>query len=42
MIITYFSTESNRASALSRLGFSYGLGMVVGPTVGGYVTRFMG
>jgi len=42
MIITYFSTESNRASALSRLGFSYGLGMVVGPTVGGYVTKFMG
>jgi len=42
MIITYFSTESNRASALSRLGFSYGLGMVVGPTIGGYVTKFMG
>merc|ERR1711936_962662 len=32
MIITGTSSETDRATALARLGFSYGVGMVVGPT----------
>ena len=40
MIVTYLSTESERTSALSRLGFSYGIGMVVGPTLGGLVSKY--
>ncbi len=39
MIMTAASDESGRASALSRLGFSYGMGMVVGPTLGGLVNK---
>lgn len=38
MLVTYLSEESERANVLSRLGFSYGIGMIVGPTLGGYVT----
>ena len=38
MIVTYLSEESERAKVLARLGFSYGMGMVVGPTLGGYIT----
>ncbi len=38
MIVTYLSEESERANVLARLGFSYGIGMVVGPTLGGYIT----
>ncbi len=34
--------ESQRATALSRLGFSYGIGMVVGPTLGGQVGKYFG
>jgi MFS family permease len=42
MIVTYFSSDADRAAALSRLGFSYGIGMVAGPTIGGYVTKAFG
>lgn len=38
MIVTYLSEESERANVLSRLGFSYGIGMVAGPTIGGFIT----
>jgi len=40
MILTYLSVESERTSVLSRLGFSYGMGMVVGPALGGIVTKY--
>lgn len=42
MVITSLSDEDGRAVALSRLGFSYGIGMVVGPTLGGLVTKYFG
>ncbi len=42
MIMTTASDESGRAAALSRLGFSYGIGMVVGPTLGGHVNKHFG
>ena len=42
MIVTYLSEESDRAKVLSRLGFSYGIGMVVGPSLGGFVTKSFG
>ena len=38
MIVTYLSEESERANVIARLGFSYGIGMVVGPTLGGFIT----
>ena len=38
MVMTDVSGSSERADALGKLGVSYGVGMVVGPTVGGYVT----
>lgn len=36
-VISTLSTEEERAVALGRLSMSYGLGMVVGSSVGGYV-----
>ena len=38
MVMTDVSGSTERADALGKLGVSYGVGMVVGPTVGGYVT----
>ena len=38
MVMTDVSNSRERADALGKLGVSYGVGMVVGPTVGGYVT----
>lgn len=38
MVMTDVSNSKDRANALGKLGVSYGVGMVVGPTVGGYVT----
>ena len=38
MVMTDVSNSQERADALGKLGVSYGVGMVVGPTVGGYVT----
>ena len=42
MVMTGMSSQEDRAAALARLGFSYGIGMVVGPTLGGQVTSHFG
>ena len=36
--LPHLPAASDRADALGKLGVSYGLGMVVGPYVGGYLT----
>ena len=36
--MTDVSNSGDRADALGKLGVSYGVGMVVGPMVGGYIT----
>ena len=38
MVMTDVSDFKERATTLGRLGVSYGVGMVVGPVVGGFVT----
>ena len=38
MVMTDVSGSKERADALGKLGVSYGVGMVVGPTLGGYIT----
>jgi len=38
MVVTVLSRQEDRAVALARLGFSYGIGMVVGPSIGGFVS----
>lgn len=38
MVMTDVSDSTERANAIGKLGVSYGMGMVVGPIVGGYVT----
>jgi OCT family organic cation transporter-like MFS transporter 18 len=35
-----FSSETNRADALGKLGVSYGVGMVLGPIIGGALTQY--
>ena len=40
MIVTDMGEESNRADALGKLGLSYGVGMVVGPFIGGLITKY--
>lgn len=40
MIVTDVCSPSKRADALGKLGISYGVGMVVGPMIGGLVSRF--
>ena len=42
MVVTALSSDEDRAVALARLSFSYGVGMVVGPTVGGFITASHG
>ena len=42
MIVTQLSNEAERTKDLARLGFSYGIGMVVGPSLGGLVTKHFG
>ncbi|XP_040568658.1 solute carrier family 22 member 18 [Lepeophtheirus salmonis] len=42
MIITFLSNEKNRATLLSRSGFSFGMGMAIGPPLGGYVVKYLG
>ena len=39
MVMTDVSSSTDRADALGKLSVSYGVGMVVGPTLGGYVTK---
>ena len=38
MVMTDVSGSTERADALGKLGVSYGVGMVVGPVLGGYIT----
>jgi len=40
MIVTDLGDESKRADSLGKLGLSYGLGMVVGPFIGGLVSKY--
>lgn len=40
MIVTDLGEEGQRADALGKLGLSYGVGMVIGPFLGGLVTKF--
>ncbi|XP_076083439.1 solute carrier family 22 member 18-like [Mytilus galloprovincialis] len=40
MIVTDTSSEKERAGALGMLGLSYGVGMVLGPFIGGLVIKF--
>jgi OCT family organic cation transporter-like MFS transporter 18 len=39
-LVTDTSSGSERAGALGLLGISYGVGMVIGPFIGGLVTKF--
>ncbi|KAH9496649.1 hypothetical protein Btru_009937 [Bulinus truncatus] len=39
MIVTDVCTPKQRADALGKLGISYGVGMVVGPVVGGLISK---
>ena len=39
MVMTDVSDSKERAATLGRLGVSYGVGMIVGPIMGGYVTK---
>ncbi|CAH1774902.1 unnamed protein product, partial [Owenia fusiformis] len=40
MVVTDMADSKNRADALGKLGLSYGIGMVVGPFIGGLVTKY--
>lgn len=40
MIVTDAGDKEQRAGSLGMLGLSYGLGMVIGPLVGGLVTKY--
>ncbi len=40
MVMTDVSSTSQRADALGKLSVSYGVGMVVGPTLGGYIVKW--
>lgn len=42
MVIAYLVQEKERTSSLAKLGFTYGIGMVLGPTLGGQVTKAYG
>jgi len=42
MVVTALSGSNDRAAALARLGFSYGVGMVIGPSLGGFVAGAYG
>lgn len=42
MVVASLSGEVDRAGALARLGVSYGLGMVLGPSIGGAVATHLG
>jgi len=40
MVITDVTTSEDRASGIGHLGISYGIGMVTGPLIGGFVTHY--
>lgn len=40
MVITDLSDKKSRSSQLGKLGLSYGVGMVIGPVVGGLCTKY--
>ena len=42
MVITDIMPYEKRADALGKLGLFYGIGMVVGPFVGGQITKNIG
>lgn len=42
MIVTDLGESGKRADALGKLGLSYGVGMVVGPMIGGLITKHLG
>ena len=42
MAVTQLSSDAERTKDLARLGFSFGLGMIVGPSLGGIVTTEYG
>ena len=42
MIVTDLGESNKRADALGKLGLSYGVGMVVGPVLGGLLTKHLG
>lgn len=42
MIITDMTAPSNRADSLGKLGISFGIGMIIGPFLGGQVTQNFG
>ncbi|XP_013399044.1 solute carrier family 22 member 18-like [Lingula anatina] len=42
MVVTDMSEEKQRSDALGKLGLSYGIGFIVGPLVGGVLTKAFG
>ncbi|XP_069757024.1 solute carrier family 22 member 18 isoform X2 [Narcine bancroftii] len=42
MVVTDLSSESGRAGALGKLGISYGVGMIIGSSAGGFLTSKFG
>ena len=42
MIVTDMTEPGERADGLGKLSFSYGIGMIVGPIVGGLVNKAFG
>ena len=40
MVVTDLAEPSERANALARIGLPYGVGMVVGPFIGGILTSY--
>ena len=42
MAVTQLSSDTERTKDLARLGFSFGLGMIVGPALGETVTTEYG
>ena len=42
MIITSSSSDTGRTKDLAQIGFSYGIGMILGPSLGEYITDNLG